>query len=57
MKETLYWKGDLAEYTGKSQIICGAVFFEILMLEGNLEGQLKVTTRAPKNAGAESGRK
>jgi hypothetical protein len=50
-KETLYSQGDLAEYTGKSQVIYGTVFFEILMLEGHLEGSLKVITRAPKNAG------
>lgn len=50
-KETLYNQGDLAEYTGKSQLLCGAVFYEIRMLEGHLEGQLKVTVRVPKNAG------
>lgn len=50
-KETLYNNGDLAEYTGKSQVIYGAVFFEILMLEGHLKGQIKATVRAPKNAG------
>jgi hypothetical protein len=50
-KEKLYSNGDLAEYTGKSQVIYGSVFYEILMLEGHLEGHLKVTVRVPKNAG------
>ena len=50
-KETCYFKGDLAEYTGNSQLLCGAVFYEILMLDGHLEGSLKVTVRVPKNTG------
>jgi hypothetical protein len=46
-KETLYWQGDLAQYTGKSQLLAGAVFYEILMLDGWLAGQFKITVRPP----------
>lgn len=46
--ETIYWKGDLARYTGKSETIHGGVFYEIELLEGHLKGQTKVTQRQPK---------
>lgn len=48
MKQTMYWKGDLAEYTRKSETIHGGIFYEILLLEGHLKGQYKWTCRAPK---------
>lgn len=45
--QTTYFHGDLARYTGKTQIIHGGLFFEIEILEGHLKGQIKVTQRAP----------
>lgn len=34
----IYWKGDLAEYTGKSEVIHGGIFHEYLLLEGHRKG-------------------
>ena len=46
--KTCYWKGFLAEYTGKSSIIHGGRFYEIRIIEeGPYLGQIKVTQRAP----------
>lgn len=44
---TLYWKGDLAEYTGKTEMIHGGLFYEIKLIEGHLKDELKWTQRAP----------
>ena len=41
------FRGDYAEYTGETQVLHGAVFHEIRILEGHLQGQLRVTMRAP----------
>ncbi len=46
-KETTYFKGDLAEYTGKSSVMHGATFFEVIMLEGHLKGTIRVVTSIP----------
>ncbi len=42
------WKGDAAVYTGKTQLLHGGLFYELLMLEGHLKGQIKLTLQAPK---------
>lgn len=42
-----YWKGDKAEYTGKVEVLHGGTFYELLMLEGHLKGQTKLTSHAP----------
>lgn len=47
MEKEFYWKGDKAEYTGKSEILHGARCFEIRLLEGNEKGKLKYTYRCP----------
>jgi hypothetical protein len=45
--KTLYWHGDLARYTGKTEMLHGGLFYEIEMLEGHLKGEFKLTQRAP----------
>jgi len=45
--ETFYWKGDLAQYTGKSMTLHGGLFYEFVLLDGHLKGEIKVTMRAP----------
>lgn len=47
MKQQLFWKGDLAEYTGNKEFLHGAWFYEIVILEGHLKGQTKWTLREP----------
>jgi len=43
-----YFKGFKAEYTGKVISLHGGTFYELLILEGFLKGQTKVTQVAPK---------
>jgi hypothetical protein len=45
---TVYLKGDLAEYTGEVLPLHGGIFYEVVMLEGHLKGEFRVTTVAPK---------
>lgn len=45
--KTCYFKGDLAEYTGKTVTLHGGLFYEIKLLEGHMKGKTKVTQRAP----------
>jgi hypothetical protein len=47
IKKSTYFKGDLAQYTGKKEVIYGGVFYEILIFEGHLKGELKLTSKAP----------
>ena len=42
------WKGDRACYTGHSEDIYGAVFYEVLLLEGASKGQARMTQRDPR---------
>jgi hypothetical protein len=42
----IYWKGDLAEYTGKSEILHGGLFHEYLLLEGHRKGEKIWSPRA-----------
>ena len=46
-KSTTYWHGNMAEYTGKTVLLHGAVFYEIKLTEGHMTGQIKVTQKAP----------
>ena len=48
MTERTYFKGDLAEYTGKSEDFYGKAFYEVLMLEGHLKGEMRVVPNPPK---------
>jgi len=41
--------GDLAAYTGKTETIHGAQFFEVELLEGHPKGAKKVTREAPRD--------
>lgn len=42
-----YYQGDLAEYTGKSEILFGKKCYEIEILQGPFAGQKKFTYRDP----------
>lgn len=50
--QTTYWNGDKARYTGKTMVLHGGTFYEIVLIEGHLKGQTKVTQRAPQAAGS-----
>ncbi len=39
--ETTYFKGDLAEYTGKKETLHGAEWEEVRLLDGHLKGELR----------------
>ncbi len=47
MNKTVYFKGDLAEYTGKTEHLYKQKFYEILLLEGHLQGQTRLIKRSP----------
>lgn len=47
-KQTTYFKGDKAEYTGKVLTLHGGTFYEVVMLEGHTKGQMKVVKDGPK---------
>lgn len=44
---TTYIFGDRAEYTGRSVVAYGGTFYEVKMLEGHMEGQLKAVKQPP----------
>lgn len=46
----IYWKGDLAEYTGKSEVIYGGLFYEYLLLEGHRKGDKIWSPRQCENS-------
>jgi len=48
--EKTFWKGDRAEYTGRSEMCFGALFWELKLLEGHRKGDLVLTNRVPKFA-------
>jgi len=54
-EQTLYFMGDLAEYTGESLELHGSLFYEIKMLEGHLEGKLRHIVNAPRSTRSTSG--
>ncbi|NDC49437.1 MAG: hypothetical protein EBZ61_10245, partial [Micrococcales bacterium] len=45
----IYWKGDRAEYTGKSEVIYGGLFYEYKLLTGWQEGKKIWSLSKPKN--------
>jgi hypothetical protein len=47
-KPTTYFKGDLAEYTGKEEMVAGGKFYIVKMLEGRFKGQEKAVATPPK---------
>ena len=49
-----YFKGNKAEYTGKSEMVYGGKFFEIRLLDGHEKGKLKWTSKCP-NCGLREG--
>lgn len=48
-KNTLYFKGDLAQYTGKYQNMYGKYFYEIELLEGHMKGDFRWVPTPPEN--------
>ena len=49
-----YFKGDLAEYTGKTQYAYGGLYYEVRLLEGHQAGQLKYVSPAKYERDKES---
>ena len=47
-KKTTYFKGDKAEYTGKTEELYGGLFYEIKLLEGHLKDHLRLINRSTK---------
>ena len=45
---TTYIHGDLAIYTGKSITLYGGLFYEVLVCEGHMKGQIKHTSKPPQ---------
>lgn len=37
-----YFKGDLAEFTGKTEKLYGGIFQEVVLLEGHLVGKTRL---------------
>ena len=46
-KTKAYFKGDLAYYTGKRLMLHGGLFYEVLMAEGHMKGQIKYIGTPP----------
>jgi hypothetical protein len=46
--KAIYWKGDLAEFTGNTMRLHGGLFYEYRLLEGHRKGDLIVSMRAPE---------
>jgi len=42
-----YFKGDLAYYTGKTARLHGGLFYEVIMAEGHMKGQIKHIVTPP----------
>lgn len=47
--EKTWFKGDRCEYTGKSEIIYGKLFYEVKMLNGVDAGEMRWIVRGPEN--------
>lgn len=45
--DAVYFKGDLAQYTGQVKHLFGGIFYEIELVEGHLKGALRLITKAP----------
>ena len=46
-RATTYFKGDKARYTGKSEVLHGGLFYEVVVLEGHRKGEKKWVHNAP----------
>ena len=46
--DRVHWKGDRAEYTGNTEFLYGALFYELRLLEGRRKGQTVLTIRPPR---------
>ena len=49
-RPTRYWKGDLARYTGKTEELYGATFYEIELLEGPRKGCKPLVIDRPEHS-------
>lgn len=48
MKDVIiYFKGDRAKYTGNTIVKYNTIWYEIVLLEGHMKGQKKVTSKKP----------
>ena len=47
MKNKACFKGDLAYYTGKTGRFFGGFYYEVLMAEGHMKGQIKYIKTPP----------
>ena len=47
MNTTTYINGNKGTYTGETQTLHGATFYNVLMAEGPLAGKIAVTRRGP----------
>ena len=47
-QSAVYFHGDAALYTGKAEMLHGAMCYEIRMIEGHETGKLRWTYRPPK---------
>lgn len=45
--QTFYFKGDKVQYTGKSEIIYGGMFYEFVYMEGHKKGKIGHTPNPP----------
>ena len=46
-RATTYFKGDKARYTGKSEVLHGGRFYEVVLVEGHRKGEKKWVHNAP----------
>lgn len=44
---TFYRNGDLCEYTGKTEILYGGLFYEFIWVDGHKAGNTGLTGRKP----------
>lgn len=48
LMETTYFRGDKAQYTGKTEEAYGRTWYEIILLEGHNKGKLRLVKNPPK---------
>ena len=51
----IYWKDDRAEYTGKSEVIYGGLFYEYKLLTGWKKGKKVWSVSKPENNACQAG--
>ena len=49
-KQTVYFMGNLCEYTGESEVLYGQLFYRARVLEGRQKGELKDIVQPPENS-------